>query len=356
MALCATVQPDRSPIFIVGTGRSGTTLLRLMLCAHPRIYITHEASFYMWEALYSAKAPRREFLDHYFQTFSFRWLRVDPRRVLDGLPDPLPREHIGAAYAAVMREKAAQYGRVRFGDKTPAHTDRVHRIFEDFPEAKVVHIYRDPRSTCSSLARMPWASRSLYANSAFFYETQRRRTLKFRDRILTVKMEELLAAPRATMQSILDFVGEPWDEAVLDHANHLPARDDMPPLPWLESATRDRALPPPPWTGLTPVEVRMIERRNRRLMEELGYAPAPLEAEPGRLAVWWRNVREVPEALRFIGLYAKIGLRMRDPKHLNSAETNALFRGLNPPSWSRYPGFEIPQPPPLPALPPPAAP
>src|SRR5229473_3096029 len=32
----------QGPIFVVGTGRSGTTLLRFMLCAHPRIYITHE--------------------------------------------------------------------------------------------------------------------------------------------------------------------------------------------------------------------------------------------------------------------------------------------------------------------------
>ena len=37
------MNPERSPIFVVGTGRSGTTLLRFMLSAHPRIYITHEA-------------------------------------------------------------------------------------------------------------------------------------------------------------------------------------------------------------------------------------------------------------------------------------------------------------------------
>ena len=40
--------PDEAPVFVVGTGRSGTTLLRQMLDAHPRIHVTHEAAFYFY--------------------------------------------------------------------------------------------------------------------------------------------------------------------------------------------------------------------------------------------------------------------------------------------------------------------
>ena len=42
------IDPDKSPIFVIGMGRSGTTLLRQMLSAHPRIHNTHEAFFYAY--------------------------------------------------------------------------------------------------------------------------------------------------------------------------------------------------------------------------------------------------------------------------------------------------------------------
>ncbi len=361
MPFSAPMSPAQAPIFVIGTGRSGTTLLRLMLSAHPRIYITHEASFYVMEWLYPRRAPRRAFLDYYFQTGAFRWLRVDPERVLAGLPDPLPPERMADAYAAIMREKAAQYGRVRFGDKTPSHAAHLKRIFRDFPDARVVHIVRDPRGTTQSLSRMPWASGSLAVN-AFLCDMERRQVAPYRDRLLQIRLEDLLGDTRATMGRVLEFVGEPWDDAVLDHARHLPDANDMPPLPWLESAARDRAAPPAPGAGLTPLEIRMIERICRRTMVELAYEPVPLERPPGRLAVWWAGVSQIPALLRFVYCFARLSRRARDPRKLQSAETKALWRKLNPPSWARYPGFEIPEAPPLPtraaappALPPPPA-
>jgi hypothetical protein len=337
-----------APIFVIGTGRSGTTLLRLMLSAHPRIYITHEASFYVWEGLYRRRAPRREYLDYYFQTPSFRWLRLDPARVVEGLADPLPAERIGEAYAAVMRQKAAQYGRVRFGDKTPSHSWHLPRVYRDFPDAKVVHIVRDPRGTALSLSRMPWACASLWAN-ALACELDRRKVERYKGRILAIRLEDLLAAPRETMGRVLDFVGEPWDDAVLDHANNLPDKNDMPPLPWLESSAQDRGAAAAQWSTLTPIQIRGIERVARRLMEEGGYAPAVLPQEPGRLALLWNAVREAPEMLRSLVAYARLAYRGRDPRAFYSDQGKEIFRRVNPRSWSRYPGFDLPTPPPLPA-------
>jgi hypothetical protein len=343
------MDPAQAPIFVVGTGRSGTTLLRLMLCAHPRIYITHEASFYMWEALYLKRAPRRAFLEHYFQSPWFRWLRIDPERVMAGLPDPLPREQIGAAYAAIMREKAGGYGRVRYGDKTPNNAMYLARIFRDFPGAKVVRIIRDPRGVVQSLTRMPWASSSLHA-SAHFCESERRAVARYRDRMLTIRLEDLLADPRTVMSQVLAYVGEPWDDAVLDHSRHLPDDRDMPPFPWLESAARDRtpaSAQSAQWKGLSPAQIRLIEDLTKGAMAEGNYERATFEREPSRLSVLWEGTRQIPEALRFMWVYARIGMRLRDPQNFETDETNAIWRRLNPPSWSRYPGFELPAAPPL---------
>jgi hypothetical protein len=334
------------PIFVIGSGRSGTTLLRFMLCAHPRIYLTHEASFYVWEAMFPKGRPRREYVDYFLHTTSFRWMRMDPQRVLAGLPDPLPPERIGEFYANVMREKAAVYGRPRWGDKTPSHSAYLPRIYQDFPDAKVVHIVRDPRGTVTSLSRMPWASASLFAN-ALFCDLERKQTARYCDRILRIRLEDLLADPRATMGRVLDFVGEPWDDAVLDHARNIPDQNDMPPLPWLESSKKDRGAPQAQWSSLTPVQIRMIETVTRKIMRECGYEKAKFDKEPSRLKVWTAGLWEVPEMLRCLFVYIKLSKLMRDWHKFDGDEARALFHQVNPGSWARYPGFDLPTPPPL---------
>jgi hypothetical protein len=342
------MDPARAPIFVLGTGRSGTTLLRFMLCAHPRIYITHEASFYVWESLYPRHAPRREFLEYYFQTGSFRWLRLDPGRVLAGLPDPLPPERVRDAFAAVMREKAADYGRVRFGDKTPAHAGWLKRIFRDFPDARVVHIVRDPRGTSLSLSRMPWGSRSRWWNAAYC-ELEWREVQKWRDRMLHIRLEDLLADPRQTMGRVLDYVGEPWDDAVLDHPRHIPDRKDMPPLPWLESAAQAPGAPAAQWETMSPLDIRLVESVARRLMKEAGYEPARVAREPRRTALWWESVKQIPETLSYLGTWWHLTRQMRDPRNFDTEKTNALMHRLNPRSWAHFPGFDrLPKPPALP--------
>jgi hypothetical protein len=349
------MDPDKAPIFVVGNGRSGTTLLRLMLCAHPRIYISHEAGFYMWESSFPAKVPRRSYVEAYLKSRTCRWLAIDPERVLAQLPDPLPVDRVKDAYAAIMREKAAMYGRPRFGDKTPGHAWYLRRIFRDFPDARVIRIVRDPRSNVESLTRMPFASQSVLACSMMLRD-EHRRVAPYADRILTIRLEDLLADGRTVMGKVLDFVGEPWDDAVLDHAKHLPDAHDMPPHPWLESSARDRTAPQARWMSLSAAQVRLIETITAARMRDGGYTPAPLEREPAALSVLWARLREVPEAIRFGWVGVRIAIQLRKQNH-DSEHVDAMFRLLNPPSWARYPSLKgqiKPEPPPR-ALPAPRA-
>jgi hypothetical protein len=347
------VDPDRAPIFIVGNGRSGTTLLRLMLCAHPRIYIAHEATFYLWEWRLPRRMPRRKLIEHYLESRVARWLGIDAGKVLAQLPDPLPPERVGEAYAAIMREKAAMYGRPRFGDKTPGHAWCIDRIYRDYPDARVIRIVRDPRANVESLCRMPFASASPLAN-AIMLKDEQRRAEPFGDRMLTIRLEDLLSEGRTTMGKVLDFVGEPWDDRVLDHANHLPDDNDMPPHPWLESSAKERAAPQARWTSYPPALIRLIERITRARMEAGGYAPAALDPEPSGLAILRERLRHTRETIRFILTVTRLSLRLGKPENYDTAETNAIFQKLNPGSWERYPslgGQLMPEPPPRRALP-----
>jgi hypothetical protein len=304
-----------------------------MLRAHPRIYISHEAFFYVANRLCPVRASGRQFLEYYFQTWWFRWLGIDPARVLAGLPDPLPRKQVGLGFAAVMREKAAMYGKPRYGDKTPGHAVCLPEIFADFPDARVVHVVRDPRDTVQSLQKMPWTPPSLVFN-ALYLADERNQMSKFRHRILEVRLEDLLAEPRPTMKRVLDYVGEPWDEAVLDHAKSLPEESDIPEMPWHEGATRERSAAPGRREGLSPIQIRMVELIAWRTMKEAGYERAKLARTPNLFSVFLAMIRETPAVFRSLWVGMSFFRRMRrDPAALDQAENRALVRRLNPQAW-----------------------
>lgn len=335
-----------APIFVVGTGRSGTTLLRNMLCAHPHIHLTHEASFYVWDQLFGRRGEGDAFLEYFFRTFSFRWLGLHPEEVRAQLKNIPPRPEAHRLFTAVMHLAASRQGKTRHGDKTPGHAAHLTRIFRDYPDARVVHIVRDPRGTLLSLSRMPWASGSDLAN-AWLYENDWRATQPFLDRLLRIKLETLLEEPEATLRSVLDFVGEPWDPAVLDHAAHPPRPPDIPPLPWLVSSTRALGRPEARWEGLAPARIRQMEGLCGKSMKAYGYSSATLSNAPGALRTMLSILAQIPEALRFGWTYLRLGLLHRQLLEKNEPKRLRVFHRLNPGAWAHYPGFEMPRPPPL---------
>lgn len=343
-----TIDPDRSPIHVIGSGRSGTTLLRMMLSAHPAIHLTHEASFYVWEGLWGRRAIDG-LTAYYLQSPHFRWLGLDPSEVVAQVPRPLTTDTRRDLYAAVMRAAAARHGKRRWGDKTPSHSASLGRIFADWPDARVIRIVRDPRGTVHSLTRMPWATGSLVAASGFC-EIERHQVAPYRDRILQIRLEDLMTDAEGTMRRVLDFVGEPWDDAVLDHPHHAP--DDLPPVPWFARALEPRGTSPrPSWRrDWSPTEIRLVERMNKETMAEFGYPPDPLDTEPSAAARWARWARDLPEVGRGLWVAIRLALLARDPATFDGPAQKALFRRLNPAAWAALPGFDgIPDSPPLPS-------
>ena len=346
--------PAQSPIFVIGTGRSGTTLLRQMLNAHPQIHITHEAAFYSYARHMPPGTSVDNWLTHYFDTFSFAWMRLDPREVREAIPKGLSKGQMREVYLTIMRAKAKQRGKVRFGEKNPLDTHNLPQIFADFPDARVVCIMRDPRPTVSSFNRMPFGTTSTLLN-AQLCRIQFEHIKPYLDRILEVRLEDLTAEPLWTMKSILNFVGAPWDEVVLDHVQHSQT-DDVPPLPWFVGATQ-RAPNQRESRGseaLDPVWTRIVEWVNRESMTHYGYLPAVLEQEPSR----WDYVRAFCGDIRGMAeaAYRLLSMKRLIDRHFQGRERLDPQRGmeenvqLNPSSWRYYPAFEMPQVPKPPAL------
>src|SRR4051794_27962840 len=123
--------------FVVGCSRSGTTLLRALLDAHPLLAVPPESHF--------AVAPR------------LRRLGRDPWFRLWGIEPPdLRGLDVADAVRAVFAAYAAAQGKPRYADKTPHYVSHLPLLAERFPEARFVHVVRDGRDVALSLLEVPW--------------------------------------------------------------------------------------------------------------------------------------------------------------------------------------------------------
>ena len=342
-------KPDDSPIFVIGTGRSGTTLLRQMLNAHPRIHLTHEAFFYAYARFAHLQPTAGGWLDRYLDTFSFAWTGVDPDEVRSELPAELPHEKMSEAFRAVMRCSARRFEKPRYGEKSPLEVAVVGRILSDYPDPKVIYMMRDPRATVASLDRMPFGAPSTLLNG-MLCAGQVELLIEHKKKIHEVRLEDLIARPKEVMSRVLEFVGEPWDDAVLDHTAHAPV-EDVPPLPWFESA-KHRKLGPdtgsPSWREqLGPAWIRVIERVSEFAMRRYGYEPLELEREPGRLRQFLVQVKDAPAMMASGWRAWKMARRLKahfsgrrryDPQQHMEDHLN-----LNRRAWRHYPDFEMPR-------------
>ena len=142
-------------LFVVGCGRSGTTVLRTILDAHPELAVTHESKFI---APLGIRRHRYERPDGFDVDRFIHDLLADPGvRANLGLEDDWVREALAApvtdypdAVRRVFAAYAARQHKRRYGDKMPGSVLRIPLLAELFPEARFVHIIRDGRDVALS--------------------------------------------------------------------------------------------------------------------------------------------------------------------------------------------------------------
>jgi protein-tyrosine sulfotransferase len=202
------------PIVLGGCGRSGTTILRMMLDSHRRICCGPESSLF-----------RRRAVDT-------RWLAdrfgFDPAEVRALFEAAASRPAFIEAFAALCMRMA---GKARWAEKTPRNISRIDAIFRCFPEARFVHVLRDGRDVACSLRThprhkvvdgriVPTGVHRPIAGCArrWVRDIESSRRWWGDPRFLTVRYEDLVLDPRPVLERVIALVGEDWDEAMLAHA------------------------------------------------------------------------------------------------------------------------------------------
>jgi hypothetical protein len=149
------------PFFIVGSDRSGTTMLRLMLNEHPELHIPPETWFIidLMNSLLLNKQLSPSQIDAAFHiiTKHKRWKDLDIKNTLLGeklaeLNRPLLREVIETVFTILIERS----GKIRWGDKTPDYLREIVRLHIVFPDAQFIHVIRDSRDVCISLIQKKW--------------------------------------------------------------------------------------------------------------------------------------------------------------------------------------------------------
>ncbi|HWB65611.1 MAG TPA: sulfotransferase [Mycobacteriales bacterium] len=201
--------PHHGPIFVVGANGSGSTLLRLMLDSHDRIAIPEETGF-LRLALAHTQVPYWELGDQWH-----RHLGLDD----DGLYRSLQE-----FYGGLFTKYAEAHGKARWGDKTPFHVWHLDLARRIFPDCVVVGIVRHPGAVVSSLqqrfGRGPEQALRHWRRSV---TELLHAAADAGDRCVVLRYEDLVTDPKPVMAALLEWLGEPWSDAVLAHHQVQPA-------------------------------------------------------------------------------------------------------------------------------------
>jgi len=203
-----------APIVLGGCGRSGTTLLRMMLDSHRRICCGPESSLF-----------RRRAVDPDALAARFGFEPAPVRAIYESSSS---RPAFIEAFAQLCMRQA---GKARWAEKTPRNISRLAVVFRCFPGARFVHVLRDGRDVACSLRTHPrhkvvdgklvpldtWKPIAGGARR-WVRDIESSRPWWGDPRFHTVRYEDLVLDARPVLERLMAFLGEDWDEAMLAHA------------------------------------------------------------------------------------------------------------------------------------------
>jgi len=232
------------PIFIVGNSRSGTTLMSRIIGRHESVFTFDELHFF--EELWSPENGPENIVPSKASYLFARLLNIqrngyltrgkveeflsESSSVLEKLPQPFSPV---AVFAAFLKYESERNGKCRPCDQTPQNILYIHEILESFPEARIIHIVRDPRDILLSQKnrwKRPFLSTNIPKKESIRYwlnyhpitisslwkanlSAAKRYTSDCRVR--EVRYEDLIANPEGVLSGICQFVNLDYSVTLL---------------------------------------------------------------------------------------------------------------------------------------------
>ncbi|MDR3688315.1 MAG: sulfotransferase [Fimbriimonas sp.] len=189
--------PNDQPVFVIGSIRSGTTLVEQILSCHSCVGAAGEQSFWLD---FQERGLNRQFSDTFLSEI-----------------EPASR-----AYLELLRRFGAAKARVI--DKMPTNYQALGLIRLALPDAKFIHIHRHPVDTCLSIWATPNAIRTDWANvkenvvfayREYLHMMEHWRNAIPRDKLLEIEYEDLVSEPERMTRNLVSFCGLEWESTCL---------------------------------------------------------------------------------------------------------------------------------------------
>ena len=283
---------DPMPI-IVGSPRSGTTLLRFMLDSHPELAIPPETGFLCLDPTLpgSGNDLREGFFSAIlnFPVEAPNWPDFEiPEELFRLTLAGISPFNIAEAYRSFYRLYAARFGKPRWGDKTPLYCKHLDAIRRVLPEARFIHIIRDGRDAALSLRKMRFSPGPEIETQAAYWRDcvlAARHAGVDQPDYLEVRYEDLILNTRKTLNQICTFIDLEYDDAMLRYYTRTPVRlkehkgRSAPVLTQPQRILQQQrtTLPPDPACVFSWKSAMSLEERERfhivagHLLSDLGY-------------------------------------------------------------------------------------
>lgn len=307
-------------IFITGASRSGTTLLSFVLRNHSTIFGLKELNYFGVQFAsdrLKSRQPKARLVaaaasifarqrDGVFTAGAARQDYEDAERVVTALPESA-RTGAGV-FAATVRELARRGGKTIPCEQTPRNIFYAQTLLSVFPEARVIHMMRDPRAVMAS-QKWRWRRRQLVADAKRFPVLESLRVwmnyhpytmaklwakasaeaarMEEHPRFRVLRFEDLVGRPQTAVAELSDWLGIRFEPSMLDvsriNSSYSASAGDG--RAGLEPSAISR------WRGnLSSSEIAIAERLTAPLLDRYDYVPETDARGTGQLAEWWHRL------------------------------------------------------------------
>ncbi|HXW32945.1 MAG TPA: sulfotransferase, partial [Acidimicrobiales bacterium] len=186
------------PIFVVGCPRSGTTLLRNILDSHKSISCGPESRF-LWGL--------RTIEERNWTTLVGFGLSLDEWRA-----------NARTLFESFHLRYAERQGKSRWADKSPDYALMLEWVNALYPEAQIIHIVRDPRDVIDAWRRF-YGNKGIHRGARAWVRyvgaAHGFARMQVAEKMTEIRYEDLVTRPEQTLRKLFAWLGEPWDDAVL---------------------------------------------------------------------------------------------------------------------------------------------